>query len=354
MPTQTDVATILKTPKIGHDEHNQIKEPQAGGDRLLGHAAGNQGEYLLEKTDCASSKGPDFTANNSPVIIIGMHRSGTSMITGILESLGLFVGINKDENCEALFFQKINDWILKQSGGRWDIPGKIYDNGRGIVEEMTSDPEIRQAVKAHIASMLRGPRSVQFLGLKKYLQEGMCNLQSPWGWKDPRNSLTLSIWLDFFQQAKIIYIQRHGLDVAQSLKNREQKTSQQLIAQTMTNRLKRHVAPSRVNFTSSPKCNQISEGMRLWQEYNHHCDNAVAYLPPERLLRIRYEDVIQNPQQILSQCSRFAGLNISEKRIEQVAKSIRPDRVFQYRRDPAIMEAAWRYSAALQSSGYKV
>lgn len=39
-----------------------------------------------------------------PIVILGMHRSGTTMITEILEQLGLFVGDQKDDNCESLFF----------------------------------------------------------------------------------------------------------------------------------------------------------------------------------------------------------------------------------------------------------
>ena len=39
-----------------------------------------------------------------PIVIIGMHRSGTSIVTRMLEQLGLFVGKKKDMNHEALFF----------------------------------------------------------------------------------------------------------------------------------------------------------------------------------------------------------------------------------------------------------
>jgi hypothetical protein len=44
------------------------------------------------------------------------------MITRMLENLGLFVGKRKEENHEALFFKRINNWLLKQSGGAWDYP----------------------------------------------------------------------------------------------------------------------------------------------------------------------------------------------------------------------------------------
>ena len=47
-----------------------------------------------------------------PVIIIGMHRSGTSMLTRLLEKAGLFVGHEKENNWEAWFFPKINQWLF--------------------------------------------------------------------------------------------------------------------------------------------------------------------------------------------------------------------------------------------------
>ena len=53
-----------------------------------------------------------------PVIIIGMHRSGTTMITDMLRRLGLFVGNDLEENSESMFFINHNDWLLNQSGGR--------------------------------------------------------------------------------------------------------------------------------------------------------------------------------------------------------------------------------------------
>ena len=42
----------------------------------------------------------------NPIIIIGMHRSGTSMLSKILEDSDIFLGNNKDINNEALFFKK--------------------------------------------------------------------------------------------------------------------------------------------------------------------------------------------------------------------------------------------------------
>jgi len=67
--------------------------------------------------------------NNSarpPIIIIGMHRSGTGMLTLLLEELCLFIGKEKEENNEALFFFRINEWLLHQCGAAWDHPQPLY------------------------------------------------------------------------------------------------------------------------------------------------------------------------------------------------------------------------------------
>ncbi|MBK8351014.1 MAG: hypothetical protein IPL21_04765 [Saprospirales bacterium] len=45
--------------------------------------------------------------NQQPIIILGMHRSGTTMITKMLENLGLFVGAEKEINHESLFSGKL-------------------------------------------------------------------------------------------------------------------------------------------------------------------------------------------------------------------------------------------------------
>ena len=67
----------------------------------------------------------------SVISIIGMHRSGTSCLTGSLQSGGLFSGevvefapFNKKGNRENLEIRSINDEVLAYSGGAWNNPPK--------------------------------------------------------------------------------------------------------------------------------------------------------------------------------------------------------------------------------------
>ena len=56
----------------------------------------------------------------SPIIIVGMHRSGTTMITDMLQQLGLFMGWVLQENSEALFFVQRNERLMNACGGSWE------------------------------------------------------------------------------------------------------------------------------------------------------------------------------------------------------------------------------------------
>ena len=60
-----------------------------------------------------------------PIIIIGMHRSGTTMITEFLDQLGLFVGAKLDPNHESLFFFDLNKWIFDVGIAKVDYPQNL-------------------------------------------------------------------------------------------------------------------------------------------------------------------------------------------------------------------------------------
>ena len=64
------------------------------------------------------------------IFVMGMHRSGTSMVTGILSRCGMKIGKNllmgaKDNpkgDFEDRRFININNDILIRNKGRWDSP----------------------------------------------------------------------------------------------------------------------------------------------------------------------------------------------------------------------------------------
>jgi len=155
-----------------------------------------------------------------PVVVIGMHRSGTSLVAQMLERLGLFIGRVRDPNDEATFFLKANEWLLRQSGGAWDHPQSI--------DAILQTNDARERYVCLLEKMLQSPRAILYLGGWCYLRNlGTWVLHEPWGWKDPRTTLTLPLWQEVFPRLKVVHVVRHGLDVALSLRARERRKMEQ-------------------------------------------------------------------------------------------------------------------------------
>jgi hypothetical protein len=283
----------------------------------------------------------------NPVIFIGMHRSGTSMLGRLLEDLGMFFGTRKDENNEALFFQDLNEWLLSQCGGRWDNPTPFK-------EYFWRNNEAVKLTEIYLRNMLASPRSIQFLGLRRFLSRRMHNLDGPWGWKDPRNTFTLPMWLKIFPNAKVVSIERNGVDVAQSLLAREIKILEKAPQFYQRYRAIFFIHPRRAGFAHSPRCLSLEDAFSLWEEYTSQADAAIATLPRERVLTLRYEEVLSNPAKWLTDVAAFCDLNASKARIGETVKGIRADRAQAYESNAELKIFAARHAGALAARGYSI
>jgi hypothetical protein len=283
-------------------------------------------------------------AMRDPVIFIGMHRSGTSMLGRLLEELGMFFGARKDENNEALFFQNLNEWLLSQCGGRWDNPAPFN-------EYFWRSNEAVKWTELYIRNLLASPRCIQFLGAR-FALGGIGGLSMPWGWKDPRNTFTLPIWLRIFPNAKVVSIERNGVDVAQSLRAREIKILEDAPRFYKKNRMAFFLRPRRSGFAHSPRCLVLEDGFALWEEYTSQTDAVMAQLPAERALALRYEEVLDNPLKWLGETAAFCGLEVSKTQLESAVKNIRVDRAKAYEADVELTSFAAKRSAALSARGY--
>ena len=76
--------------------------------------------------------------NLAPIIIVGMHRSGTTMLVDIFEKLGGFFGNKYGINKEAYEFLKFHEETLRNTGGAWDNVEllKYIDEHKIAVEQL--------------------------------------------------------------------------------------------------------------------------------------------------------------------------------------------------------------------------
>ena len=179
------------------------------------------------------------------------------MVTRLLHGCGLDLGPkdalmppqadNPDGFWEHLGFVALNDELLEALGGAWDLPPKSNEN--------LSDERLNPLrMKARL--LIEGFPSAQI-----------------WGWKDPRNSLTLPFWEELLPGLKTLIIVRNPLEVAYSMRKR--------------------------NGTS------YAFGLRLWEIYNRRLIEAAD--KHERLVT-HYDLFFENAEKELQRIANFVGL----------------------------------------------
>jgi hypothetical protein len=151
-------------------------------------------QRLIGRADLSSERQP----NQRCILVLGMHRSGTSCLTGSLQKRGLTLGevftqnaFNAKGNRENRKVMGLNDEVLAASGGAWDRPPEQLSWSRGM--ERTRD--------RLITSLRR-------------------SAPQAWGFKDPRTLLTLPFWLEGLVDPQFVGTFRHPMSVARSLQNR--------------------------------------------------------------------------------------------------------------------------------------
>lgn len=266
------------------------------------------------------------------------------MITQMLEQLGLFVGSIKGEHTEAVFFLKLNNWLFTQSGGAWDNPQPIHF--------LLKNDKARDLSVGHLKSRLHSPYALTYLGTRNYAKyRSIPALDFSWGWKDPRTTFTLPIWLHLFPNAKVIHIYRHGVDVVSSLKVRQQKSLESSLQQRREHKHTYRLYGRYERFADSLRCSTLDGGFSLWEEYVQEARSHLAMLG-SRAIEIKYEDVLDNPHSCLETLTEFCNLNVTPNEVEQVAKGVKPSRAHAYQNDPELSSFSQQVASRLEPYGY--
>lgn len=277
-----------------------------------------------------------------PVVIIGMHRSGTSLLTRVLQDHGFFMGLHTTRNEEAAFTNAVNAWLFREASATWDRPESM--------DELLADEALRPWLVDYLDGVTRGPAALRFLGLRHGLREGLPSIlrrglhaqQGPWGWKDPRNTWTLPIWQAIFPDLKVLHIVRHGVDVAESLRARRAAVFDARIKRYRRRRalyVNAPWAPKRRGFAPQSPVRRLEAGLSLWARYVERAQTHVAALENSgRALTIRYEDLMATPAPVLQQALTFCGCPFAEDEIERTAARFEPERA-----------SAWTQSAELRA-----
>lgn len=281
-----------------------------------------------------------------PVVVIGMHRSGTTLTARVLDRHGLFVGARQAAQHESSYFNKQNRWLLASAGGRWDTPCAI--------DHLLADTAGKHLAVEYLRLQQASPRAVEFLGLARYLRlRRIDRLAEPWGWKDPRTTVTLPLWLEVFPGARVLHVVRNGVDVAESLYRRQLAGQSQ--AESRWNRLRPiyHLRSKKGWFGTSPRLTRRIEGFRLWEEYLGFAERHTSGLG-DRVKTVRFEDMLARPSDILPQILEFCRLPARRQEVERTIATLRPERSEAFRGQETLIDM-WeqvRSSAWMRTFGY--
>lgn len=212
------------------------------------------------------------------VVVLGMHRSGTSATAGVLHHLGVRMGDhllegnrwNPDGYYEDAEILMLNIGLLRAAGGSWARPPAAEKIDQAAT---FYDGEIRRLVRQR---MLRGP----------------------WGWKDPRTCLTIGLYHRYLEDPRYVYVTRKRRDVVASLMRRHAEDPNWWLSRRGTD-----------------------EWARLADAYN---ERAQAFLErieaPVHL--VQYEDLVARPEGEVVSLAAFVGVQHDE-RIRAAARTIR-------------------------------
>lgn len=143
--------------------------------------------------------------SGSGVLVLGMHRSGTSALTRALRLLGLDTGrrgalmaaapSNRSGHWEITALTECNDLLLRDVGGRWSGP---------------------PAERGWHAAAAAGAAGDEARALTADLLPG-----TAWAWKDPRLCLTLPFWEQVLTgPLAMVVCLRNPLEISASLRDR--------------------------------------------------------------------------------------------------------------------------------------
>jgi len=279
--------------------------------------------------------------NNSPVIISGMHRSGTSMVTNILHKLGLTIGEKLDSNHESIFFQRINIWMMSLLASSWDSP-KNFNR---------MDLEVKKNIMIQLNELLNSRTNSLYFGWSSIIKKGsFSEISRPWGWKDPRNTFTSSIWKEVFPDLKTIYIIRHPIDTAESLFQRQkiEKSKDIKRDKKYLDLVKSLLSITHTSYNSSMLLNSYEDCFNLIElYYNQILDNR-----DDESLIIKFEDIISNPEIEIRNMLNYCNLLFKQEDMINAIKNINPSRSYSYRNNSDLLEFENTFRGLIEKMGY--
>lgn len=275
----------------------------------------------------------------SPIVVIGMHRSGTRLLVNTLDKLGVFMGADRQADSESVAFMLINEEILHQCGAFWSEPMSAHF--------VLAQPDAVEHVTAGALDALAA-RLDEYAGASGWHRVAGAQVPPAFGWKDPRNTFTLPVWKRVFPDLRAIHIIRHGVDVAASLARRHAAALRSATGEAVPPALT-VIRDHGLGILSSRRGWTLAEALTMWEQYVEKAREESAVLG-ERALEVRYEDLLLQPERVIPAIAKFCGVVMPQR--QALLDGFEPGRAFAFRREPELVAFAGSVRDVLARHGY--
>ncbi len=204
------------------------------------------------------------------ICVLGMMRTGTSAVAGVLDLLGVHFGPTNhllDPNVanptgfrEHKGIIALNDELLARLGGTWDAPPALTEGWAD--EPALADLYERAAV----------------------LVESDLATHDVWAWKDPRTCLTLPFWRGLAPDLLSVVCLREPSETARSFAG---------LGEMGWSAIRRLPQP-------------FETGLDLWLRYT---TDVLDHTNPHARLLLLYDDLLADPARESERLASFAGLS---------------------------------------------
>ncbi|MEB3279448.1 MAG: sulfotransferase [Lyngbya sp.] len=200
------------------------------------------------------------TQKSSVLILTGMHRSGTSLATALLQSSGLHIGrkqLNKNKYNPKGYFENVDFLNFHQAVLQSQ---EIVSEGWTLQENLEVEEQYIEQARTIIAQNA---------------------ISSMWGWKDPRTTLFLNFWAKLLPEAKFLLVYRSPWEVVDSLYRRGDET-----------------------FDQQPEL-----AVKLWLHYNQKIINFYNQYP-SRCILSNISTIVKDPKQYIESINQKFGTRL--------------------------------------------
>ena len=222
---------------------------------------------------------PPAAADQKTVVVLGQARSGTSVTTGVLETLGVDMGPpswptdwNPKGNFEDESFGKLHKAILNSAEA-----GRTY-----------FDPPARERL---LAQGDKFARQIEDLLAEK------SNGKPLWGWKHPDTIMMIDLYLPHLVNPHFVVVFRNPLGTAQSTVEHTRRFQDKV---------------------------DLDRALKLVHYYHGEMLRFLDLHPELPKVFLAFEELVENPLREAQKLADFIGVELTEKKMRQVERLVIP------------------------------